>query len=246
MKYLLKIAFAGMNYHGWQVQTGAPSVQGTLCAAAASLFGAPCAVTGCSRTDAGVSAKEYFCTLESPEDACVPPDRLPAAMNRFLPPDIALLEASECPSDFHARYSVKSKTYEYTILNSSARDPFLSGLVWQYDRPLDEAVMDAGAKLFCGTHDFSAFCASGTSVEDKKRTIFSSSVRREGDKVIFSVCGDGFLYNMVRIMAGTLVELSLSKISEETIALALNSGERSLCGATAPACGLCLTKVEYQ
>ena len=247
MKILIKIAYDGKNYCGWQVQKNGISVQGTLCEAAMQVYGEKVNVTGCSRTDSGVHAKEYYCTLEMSDNApCVPLDRLPTAINRYLPEDITVFGAYGVNGDFHARYGVKEKTYEYVFDNGEQRDPFLFKRAWHIAKPLDEALMNTAAKAFIGEHDFSAFMASGSSVTDTVRNITDASVKREGTKVVFSVTGNGFLYNMVRIMAGTLYYVSIGKTDAKDIPDIIKSGERTLAGITAPPDGLYLASVKYE
>ncbi len=247
MKKLLKIAYCGTNYCGWQVQKNADSVQGTLCRAAEEIFGEGVKITGCSRTDSGVHAKEYFCTLEVPSSAPVIQDnRVPAALNARLPEDITVFDAWGVPDDFHARYDVKEKTYEYVFDNGLQRDPFLLGRAWHISKALNENLMDEAAKGFVGKHDFASFMASGSSVADTVRQVKSAEVFREGKNVIFRVKADGFLYNMVRIMAGTLYEVSIGKIKPEDIPKIIESKSRKSAGVTAPPDGLYLKKVDYK
>jgi tRNA pseudouridine38-40 synthase len=247
MKILIKIAYDGKNYCGWQVQKNGISIQGTVCEAAKQVYGEKVNVTGCSRTDSGVHAREYFCTLETSEKApCIPLDRLPTALNRYLPEDVTVFEAYVVSADFHARYGVKEKTYEYVFDNGDQRDPFLFKRAWHIAKPLDALLMDEAAKAFIGEHDFSAFMASGSSVTDTVRTVTAASVKREGSKVVFSITGNGFLYNMVRIMAGTLYYVSIGKTDAKGIGDIINSGDRALAGITAPPDGLYLAQVKYE
>ncbi len=246
MKILLKIAYNGNNYCGWQVQKNGISVQGELCRAASEMYGCEVAVTGCSRTDAGVHALEYFCTLQPGEGApVIPTERIPYALNVRLNEDVTVFFAQEVDNSFHARYNVKSKTYEYVIDNGSFRDPFQYGRAWHLKRELDELRMDQAAKAFVGKHDFSAFMASGSSVKDTVRTVREASVRREGRNVVFTVSADGFLYNMVRIMTGTLTDVSYGKFAPEDIDRIIRSQSRNMAGRTAPPEGLYLKRVEY-
>ena len=246
MKILLKIAYDGRSYCGWQVQKNGISIQGELCRAAEETYHEKVKVTGCSRTDSGVSAMEYFCTLETSENAPrIPLDRLPTALNVKLPGDITVFSAEEADGEFHPRYSVKSKTYRYVIDNGEHRDPFRNGKAWHLGKPLDEKKMDRAAKAFVGKYDFSAFMASGSSVTDATRTVMQAEVTREGNDVIFTVSADGFLYNMVRIMTGTLTDVAYGKIKEEEILDIIDSKDRSRAGMTAPPDGLCLVKVLY-
>lgn len=246
MKILLKIAYNGNNYCGWQVQKNGISVQGELCRAAEAVYGCKVAVTGCSRTDAGVHALEYYCTLQPVEGAPeIPPERLPYALNISLNNDITVFSAETVDNSFHVRYNVKSKTYEYIIDNGTFRDPFLCGRAWYLKKELDAGLMNDAGKAFVGRHDFSAFMASGSSVKDTVRTVTEAAVHREGSRVIFRVSADGFLYNMVRIMTGTLTDVSAGKFSAEDIGAMILSKDRKMSGRTAPPDGLYLKHVEY-
>ena len=246
MKYLLKICYCGTKYCGWQVQKNGVSIQGQLCRAAELVYGEPVKITGCSRTDSGVHAREYFCTLEATEGApVIPEDKIPTALNRYLDEDITVCTAKKVQNGFHARYDVKKKTYEYVFDNGAQRNPFLHKRAWHIPKPLDETKMNEAAKQFIGEYDFKAFMASGSSVSDTVRCVSSASVTREGDTVIFRVSANGFLYNMVRIMAGTLRDVSIGKISVDSIKRIINGKDRSAAGLTAPPDGLYLTEVEY-
>ena len=245
MKILLTISYVGSAYCGWQVQKNGRSVQETVQDAVEETFGKRYPVTGCSRTDSGVHARGFKCTVDIDEKAPrIPEGRIPIAMNTRLPDDVAVREAAYVEDDFHARYSVKSKRYEYVIHNSSLRDPFLAGRAWTVPQHLDETVMDRAAQDFIGTHDFTSFRAAGSDVPDSVRTVYGASVRREGDTVVFSVCADGFLYNMVRIMVGTLVDISRGSISE-SVSEIINARDRKNAGQTAPPDGLTLAEVFY-
>lgn len=246
MKLLLRIAYDGRDYCGWQVQSNARTVQGEMCRAASEAYGRRIDVTGCSRTDSGVHALEYYCTLDIPKEASdIPIDRVPQALNVRLSESVSVLECREVDADFHARYDVKSKTYEYVIYNGRFRDPFLSGRAWHIKTPLDAEKMDEAARCFVGKHDFRAFMASGSEITDTVRTVFDASVRREGDTVTFRVSANGFLYNMVRIMTGTLADVGLGRIKETEPEKIILSKERKNAGVTAPANGLYLKHVEY-
>lgn len=247
MKLLLKIAYCGENYCGWQVQKNGVTVQGLLCEASKSVYGDGVKITGCSRTDSGVHAKEYYCTVEAPLGAPVIPNgRVPSALNRYLPSDISVIEASVVSDDFHARYDVKSKMYEYVFDNGEQRNPFLTKRAWHIPKRLDEGLMNEAAKEFIGTHDFRAFMASGSDVKDTVRSVLFAEVVRLDDIVKFRVSADGFLYNMVRIMAGTLYEISIGKLSAEDIRKAISEKNRSAVGVTAPPDGLYLVNVVYR
>lgn len=240
---LLTISFLGTAYHGWQIQKNAVTVQQRLQEALKAVLGKQPEIKGCSRTDTGVHA-ERFCVSVKTESR-IPCDRLPVALNVNLPKDIAVVSCIEVPDDFHARYSAKGKRYVYKILNTPLRNPFYEDLALHFPQPIDEKKLNEACHAYIGTHDFAAFCSSGSSVTDTVRTVFDAKVWREDDIVIFSVSADGFLYNMVRIMAGTLLAVAEGKISEESIPEIINSKKRSYAGITAPPCGLYLKEVFY-
>ena len=252
MKILLKISYVGTGFSGYQVQPDSRTVQGTLCEASAALFGFPCDVTGCSRTDAGVHANEFVCTVTpkgtSFDRVPIPASKLHRAYAHLLPPDIAVTGAAFADDSFHPRYSVKSKQYVYRILNSRTADPFLADRALHIPTSITSealAAMSDCAAAFVGRHDFCAFMASGSDVADTVRTVHSSEVKRSGDIVTFTVSADGFLYNMVRIMTGTLIDAGRGKLGVHDILAALADGDRAKLGFTAPACGLYLDRVSY-
>ena len=240
---LLFLRFDGSAYHGWQVQENAVTVQQTLQDAIEAVFGARLPVTGCSRTDAGVHAKMFCVNFRTGSD--IPCARVPYALNAHLPDDIGVYACRQVPDDFHARYSCVSKTYEYVMRNSPFRDPFAVGRATTVRFPLDETMLDREAQAFLGTHDFAAFAAAGGSVEDTVRTVYSAHVRRDGETVSFTVQADGFLYNMVRIMAGTLLDIASGKLPQGSIPEIIRSLDRSRAGVTAPPQGLYLQSVQY-
>lgn len=245
MKILLEIAYVGTAYCGFQVQENAPSVQKTLQDALEMLFATPLAVSGCSRTDSRVHAKQFFCTAEGNIPDRFPLEKLPVASLGFLPKDIAILSAREVPSSFHVRYDVQYKEYEYVILNTRESDPFMNGRVYHYARPLDAETLNRAAALFVGRHDFAAFMAAGSKIVDTVRTITYFDVRREGTLVKMRVAADGFLYNMVRILCGTLIAVAEGKIAPDEIPDVIASKDRKRAGMTLPPDGLYLTKVVY-
>lgn len=242
MKYLIGLSYDGGAFHGWQVQPGTVTVQKTLQDACAKVFSSRPDVTGCSRTDAGVHAKQFFCTVEG--DTSVPCGKLPSALNALLPDELAVHCAREVPDAFHPRYSCRGKEYVYDICVSAYRQPLSARYAWQLCRPLDVDAMRDAAALIVGKHDFSAFCAAGSGIEDAVRTVFGLRVESEGEHVYIYVSADGFLYNMVRIIVGTLVNVGLGK---ECMPLGevIASKDRSKAGPTAPAHGLYLNKVFY-
>ena len=240
---LLTISFDGTAYHGWQVQENAVTVQQTLQDAMEHICSKRDNVVGCSRTDAGVHANMYCCNIRT--ESAIDCKKLVGALNAVLPRDIAALDCKEVDFDFHARYDCKSKEYIYKIWNSPNKNPFLYNYSLHYKYPLDEKFLSEQAKSFIGTHYFDAFCAAGSSVEDTKRTVMNACVEREGDMVIFRVEADGLLYNMVRIMTGTLIDISRKKIPADSIEQIILSKNRSAAGYTAPAHGLYLNKIHY-
>ena len=243
-KALVKLSYLGSHYHGWQAQKNAPSVQKTLQNAAEKLFLMPCAVTGCSRTDAGVHAKTFYCTFECGRLETFPIDRIPSAINLLLPEDISVKEAIPVSDDFHPRYSAKGKEYEYLIYIGGQRDPFYEGRVWMMPgRTLNTEMMQKEAGKLIGQHDFSSFCAAGSKIENKVRTVYSCEVIKEDDLMKVRISADGFLYNMVRIIAGTLYECGAGEAYD--LSAVLNACARASAGRTAPPEGLYLTKVFY-
>ncbi len=242
-RLLITLRFDGTDYCGWQVQPNGVSVQQRVQDALEQAFGVRLPASGCSRTDSGVHARE-FC-FHTDTSVAIPCEKVPLALNRFLPDDIAVTDCREVPHDFHARYSCKGKTYVYRICDAKVRDPFNTRFTAYHRGRLDADRMNAAAAAFLGTHDFSAFCASGSSVEDKVRTVSEAKVERVGDEVRFTVTADGFLYNMVRIMAGTLLDVSLGLIDSAGMSDIIASRDREKAGRTAPARGLTLEKVSY-
>lgn len=254
MKLLLTISYCGTAYCGYQVQPNGVTVQQRLNEAAHSLFGYPCDVVGCSRTDSGVHARRFRATLSCAGGEDLPTaiavERIPRALNAYLPSDIAVSSAMWVPNEFHARYDVVSKEYEYLIYNGRERDPFLRDRAWHIPTPIDDAALDAmraAAALFVGKQDFSAFRAASADKkeQDTVRTVHFATVERNGDMISFRVCADGFLYHMVRIMVGTLAAVAAGRIAPGQISDILASRDRRNAGNTAPACGLYLDTVHY-
>lgn len=239
----LKLMYNGSAYHGWQVQANADTVQGRVEKAIESVFGSHHTVYGCSRTDAGVHANEYFCNFRTEKN--IPCESVVKALNANLPEDIAVVDCLEAEDDFHARFNCKSKRYVYKIWNTQVKNPFLTHTAYHYKYRLDDKMLDEAAKGFIGTYDFSSFCSAGSSVEDTVRTVTDASVTRDGDIVTFSVEADGFLYNMVRIMVGTLININEGKINKNGIKDIIASENRLNAGVTAPPQGLFLDKVYY-
>lgn len=243
-KFLLTIMYDGTNYCGWQVQNNALSVQSVVGNAlketVKSLHGG---VTGCSRTDAGVHANMFCCHFSA--DTTIPAEKIPFALNRNLPADISAVGCKEVSNDFHARYSACGKNYIYKIYCSKQRNPFKDKYYLRYDRPIDMELLNSAAANFVGTHDFAAFCSAGSSVIDTTRTIFDCSVKEDGGDVIISVTGNGFLYNMVRIIVGTLLYVNEGKITPTQISGIIKSKQRDKAGITVSPHGLYLNRVFY-
>lgn len=241
---LLKIAYDGAAYHGWQIQENALTVQEVFQEAVRQATGSLTELKACSRTDTGVHAREFCISLKT--ESQIEPVRMAAALNHYLPQNIAVLSCEEVPEDFHARYSCKGKEYHYEIWNDPVRNPFLDNHALHYWYPIDVELLNRAAAYYIGSHDFTSFCTLDKRERgDLTRTVTKAEVTREGKKVIFSVAADGFLYNMVRIMVGTLLRVQQGKLTPEDIPLILEAKDRSKAGPTAPACGLYLEKVFY-
>ncbi|MBE6595789.1 MAG: tRNA pseudouridine(38-40) synthase TruA [Ruminococcaceae bacterium] len=252
MKILLKIAYQGTAYCGYQVQPNGITVQECLNKAALAVFGYDCDIVGCSRTDSGVHARAFSATVskkgQGSLETAIPADRIPRALNAHLPPDIAVLSALAVADDFHARYDVISKEYEYLIYNGPERDPFLKDRVWHIPTPISNVALEAmqqAAAAFVGEKDFTAL-RDGDADEHAVRHVFSASVTRTGDMISFRVRADGFLYHMVRVMTGTLMDVARGRIPAGEIAARIESRNRQLMGSTAPAAGLYLDRVFYK
>lgn len=242
-RLLITIKYDGTAYHGWQVQDNALSVQEEFQNAVEKVFGKRLDVKGCSRTDSGVHANMYCLTLDT--DMNISDEGVVMALNTKLPPDIATVACREVSADFHPRYNCKTKEYVYRVYNGKTRDPFLEKYTYHYRFNLDADYLNKEAQQFLGTHDFSGFCSVKSDVEDTVRTITKAEVKREGDIVTFAFEGDGFLYNMVRIMVGTLLFIGEGKIKEGELREIIASCDRKRAGKTAPAKGLYLNKVNY-
>lgn len=239
----LRLSYLGTAYHGWQTQAGLPTVQQTLERAVEKTVGGHVHVTGCGRTDAGVHALRYCANFRA--DCSIPADRIPLALNSRLPADIAVSAAVDAPEDFNAIGSCIQKEYIYRIHNSRVRDPFLDDRACFWPAPLDAEVMDAAAAAFVGRHDFAAVRSVGTQTRTTVRTVHWCRAERDGDVITVAVCADGFLYNMVRAIVGTLVYASDGKLSPADIPALLERGDRRLTGPTMPPQGLYMRRVWY-
>lgn len=243
----MTIAYRGTAYHGWQVQQNARTVCAVFQDGIQQVLGRRYDVKGCSRTDAGVHANGFVLSVRCDGEPfpAIPCEALQKALNNVLPRDIAVLSCVDEEETFHPRYDCAAKRYLYRIWNSPVKNPFLEDLAFQYRYEIDEALADAAARRFLGRWDFSSLCAAGGSVEDKVRTIYRCGVVREGELVTLSVTGDGFLYNMVRILTGTVLEVCAGRIKPEDIPGILAGKDRSKAGPTLPPHGLYLDRVFY-
>lgn len=242
-RLLITIKYDGTAYHGYQVQANAITVQQVFQDAVERVFGTRLDVTGCSRTDSGVHANMYCLTVDTDMD--IQCENVIMALNTFLPDDIAAVDCCEVDDDFHPRYSCKSKEYVYKLYNGKRPDPFVRNYAYFYRRSIDAEYLNQQAQAYVGSHDYSGFCSVKSDVEDTVREVKSFSVRREGDMVYFTVEADGFLYNMVRIMVGTLLFVSEGKIGEGELSDVIASCDRKRAGKTAPPQGLYLNRVVY-
>lgn len=252
MKILLRIAFLGTNYCGYQVQPNGISVQEKLNEATKELFGYDCDIVGCSRTDSGVHANDFCVTVtkrnESYLDTNIPVDKIAQALSVRLPEDISVLSAQKVDESFHPRYDVKYKEYVYKIWNRPYRDPFLAGRTWHCPKPISEKGLEdmkiAALKLV-GTHDFVSYMAADSKIKDTVRTVYCSQITEENGLITFTVSANGFLYNMVRIFVGTLIDVGYGKITPDDIERITESRDRRTAGSTARPEGLFLNRVVY-
>lgn len=239
----LLLEWDGTAYAGWQYQENAPSIQGKVEKALTKICGESIRLHGCSRTDAGVHAWGHVSHFKT--RCTIPVDRLPVALNTLLPQDISCRDAAVVKDDFHARFQTIGKQYSYYIYNFSRPSALQQRYAYHEKRPLDLQAMMLAAQKIEGKHDFICFMAAGGQAKTTVRTIYSLKLEQTGKRLRFIVRGDGFLYNMVRIIAGTLLYVGLGKLSVADIEQILRSGQRSLAGKTLPACGLFLDEVTY-
>ena len=227
MNYKMTMAYDGTNYHGWQRQKNGITVQEVLENILTEVFSKETVVTGCSRTDAGVHAKVYVCNFCG--ETTIPTEKIPFVLNTKLPDDIRVYKCEEVPKDFNARFHTVTKAYEYKIVNRAFNDPLLRNFAWHYPVELDIEKMKKAAEIIKGKHDFASFCAA-----------------KEGDIITVRAAADGFLYNMVRIIVGTLVYVGNGKLSENDIKELIEKKDRREMGITAPPQGLSLVEVNYE
>lgn len=241
---MLTISYDGKAFHGWQIQKNALAVQEVFQKALYAIIGGYVDIKGCSRTDSGVHANMYCINFKTEHP--IPAVRLKAALNRYLPMEVAVLDCKEVDEDFHARYSCVSKQYVYKIWNSEVRNPFLNGYALHYRYKIDEKQLNRAAQAYVGKHDFTSFCTLDKREKgDFVRDVKMFSVERQGELITMTVEADGFLYNMVRIMVGTLLRVQQGKIPEDGIGEIIEKKDRKFAGPTAPACGLYLNRVNY-
>lgn len=243
MRYKLTIQYDGTAYCGWQKQKNGISVQEVLTTALQSLAKGEVKLVGSGRTDAGVHAEGQVAHVDM--DTPVPAEKIALAVNARLPSDIVVLKSELGGEDFHARYSAKRKTYRYSTYVSDVVLPLRDRYALKLDKLPDIEKMKEGAGLIEGEHDFKCFLSSGSAVKDTVRTVYSLNVELKDGGVEFSVCGNGFLYNMVRIIVGTLLDIGYGVRSVQDLEKALLTGDRKLCGKTVAAKGLRLSSVEY-
>ena len=237
------LSYLGTNYHGWQMQKNLATVQETLEKAIEMIVHHSVHVTGCGRTDAGVHAKCYVANFRT--SSTIPVERLPYALNTHLPEDVVVTKAFEVHENFNAIGSCARKEYTYLIYNSRLTDPFYVNRAWFYPKHLDEKIMQEAASQFVGTHDFAAVRSVGTDVKSTVRTVYYYNVERHGDIIELRVCANGFLYNMARAMAGTVVYAAEGKIQPQEIGSILDSGNRTAAGPTVPPGGLYMSHLWY-
>ena len=237
------MAYRGTAYHGFQRQENALGIQNVIEEKLSAITNAPVKINGCSRTDTGVHANEYCFSFET--EHRIPCNNIIRGLNSILPNDLAILNCEEVAEDFHARYSCKAKEYQYLIINRMSKDPFLADLALHYPYAMDTELMAKSAQDFVGTHDFTSFCGTANQKENSVRTIEYYKVEKDENLVKLIVKGDGFLYNMVRIMVGTLIFINEKKLAPDSIPQILAAKDRNLAGKTAEAHGLYLNKIFY-
>lgn len=239
----LTLMYDGTNYFGYQRQSGFITIQQVIEEALSKITKEKITVSGCGRTDSGVHAINYVLSFKT--DSSMPVDKFPVALNSILPRDISVINAEEKSDDFDGRFSVKRKTYIYKIHNSEIRNSFLKNYACHYKYKLDLKRMKEAAKYILGTHDFKCFCASGAQVKTTVRTVYDLTLTQSGDEIELSITSNGFLYNMVRIIAGTLMYVGGGKMEPDDVKIIIESGDRRMAGITAPPEGLYLKSVEY-
>lgn len=258
MRILLRVSYDGTEYSGWQLQPNAATIEGVLNAALSELLHEDIKVTGASRTDAGVHSLGNVCIFDT--ETRIPPEKICYAINNLLPEDIRVVQSIKVDDDFHPRHCTSVKTYEYRIWNDTFPSPVLRKYSHFTYRKIDIEKMREAAKLLVGEHDFAAFCSAGSQAETTVRTIYSITILESDDKDYYGlrnntrsgrmirirVTGSGFLYNMVRIIAGTLLSIGTGLMEVDDVQKCLDTGNREFAGPTAPACGLTMIGIEYE
>lgn len=239
----LIVEYDGTNYAGWQIQNNAITIQQKIQDAIKSITGSYSEVIGSSRTDSGVHAKRFVCNFFT--NSKIPEENFKNVLNSILPEDIVILKSEEVDTKFHSRFNSIGKRYVYTILIGEQRPAIGRNYIYYFKKSVNVDKMKEAAKFFLGTHDFSAFKNTGSSTKTSIRTINDLSISVEGNLIRFSITGDGFLYNMVRIIVGTLLEVGVGRFEPEYMVDILKSKDRSKAGKSAPASGLCLEEVFY-
>lgn len=242
-RILLIVAYDGTNYHGWQAQDNAVTIEGELNKALSSLLKTEVQVIGASRTDAGVHGRCNLAVFDTTMN--IPADKYAYALNQILPEDIKIRKSIEVEADFHPRKRKISKTYRYAINSQEFPDPLKTRYAHFTYHRLDVDLMSQGAKYLLGEHDFTSFCSVNGTALSNVRTIDDISVSRDHEDIFIDVTGNGFLYNMVRIIAGTLMEVGKAKIKPEEVEMILKACDRTKAGPTAPACGLTLIDIKF-
>lgn len=242
-RVMIYVAYDGTNYHGWQLQPECITIEGKLNEALSNLLNTDIKVIGASRTDAGVHAMGNVAVFDTVSR--IPADKFPYALNERLPEDIRVLEGKEVDINFHPRKCDTKKTYEYHILNTQFEIPIKSRYTYHVYSKLDLELMNKAARYIEGEHDFTSFCSVNTQSDTRIRTIYNLDITKENDEIIISVSGNGFLYNMVRIIAGTLIEVGKGKLTPDSIKEIIDAMDRTKAGPTAPAKGLLLKKYEF-
>ncbi len=242
-RIMLIVAYDGTNYCGWQVQPNGDTIEANLNRYLSQLLKENIHVLGASRTDSGVHALGNVAVFDT--SARMPAEKIALAINTYLPPDIRVQRSLEVPQDFHPRYQRVIKTYEYRICNRKIPDPCrrLYSLFYYWD--LDEQKMQRAADHLVGSHDFSSFCTHKPEIRDYTRTIYALSVERTGDEVAVRITGNGFLYNMVRIIVGTLLRVGTGMLDPDEVKTILEAKDRSLACETARPEGLTLVRIQY-
>ena len=239
----LLLNYDGTNYYGYQKQNGFITIQECIENAVFEITKAHSVVYGCGRTDTGVHAKKYLCTFKT--DSKIPIDKFPEALNTKLPDDIVIFEAFEADDDFNGRFSIKEKTYRYIIDNSPVNNPFLKNYAWNFKYKLDIERMKEAAEYIKGEHDFICFMASGGQVKTTVRTIYELKIEKEGSLIKIDITSNGFLYNMVRIIVGTLCYVGTGKMEPDEVKKIIENKDRTKAGITAPPQGLYLYDIKY-